>query len=627
MKYNISLNFLPLSNSNFTFQIYRRKVIHLEKKEDDKIFKYNLPDETGHYTSFLISFESFKNFELFTCSSKDTNIELTKCYINKLLIYNIKQSGLRRYIKKNKFNDKRVFIDLGEVKEKSTQKIIGNKTIWLEPYYLKTKKEFGYLIDYKFMKSEDYPFNREVQKYSLSLNSDYRSNVNYNIDKFQIINNFIKKYLSKISKINDDVDILNILTDIEADTLNVKEYMFCNNKSNNSQFNGIMNFGPFAEVSSNPVYYYIFKEEHIERARDLLKAINGNTYLTFKGIEKFKLLKQSTENTRKIIINNYSIEEINKVIAELKKNKNDNSIIISIFPKNEESFYYELKNKCLQENIPVQNVHIETITNYNTLKWSVGSIALQIFSKLGGVPWIVKPSTQNCLIVGLGQAHKYNRNKKEFDRYFSYSVLVDSSGKFLQIKQLADETDKNNFLARVSNNISKIIEEHKKYKKIIFHIPQKIKREEIENIENKLKQINSEIELSIIKINDSPKFTGFNIKENALVPYESSFIKLSNSEYLLWPEGLNYHNRQVLKKYGNPLHISFYYSNHEKDFNEHKKYLQDILNLSGANYRGFNAKSLPVSVYYPKLITNFSKHFNELNLNFTANDTKKPWFL
>ena len=134
--------------------------------------------------------------------------------------------------------------------------------------------------------------------------------------------------------------------------------------------------------------------------------------------------------------------------------------------------------------------------------------------------------------------------------------------------------------------------------------------------------------LEIIKINDNPKFTGYHLSENTLIPFESSYAQLSENQYLLWSEGLNYHNKKAVKRYSNPLHVSFYYTNRKNnDFEDHTKYLQDILNLSGANYRGFNAKALPVSVYYPKLIANFSKHFKELDLNFATQDSKKPWFL
>ena len=506
-------------------------------------------------------------------------------------------------------------------------KVIGDKTIWLEPYFLKVKGQFGFLIDFRFIKSANYPFNREVQKYSLSLNKDYRTNIDYNIDKYRYLGDFIKKYLFKISKLTDNLKINDTFIEIESKTLKTKQYIFNNNKTENSQFKGIMNNGPYQEVDIEPYYFYVFKKEHKSYANNLVRALNGKSYNTFKGLEKFRLQNQTSKNTKAILIDSYTDEELIKIINEVKNSKEQNPIIISIIPQNEEEFYFKLKSKCLRENIPSQTVHIETINNNNQLKWSVGSIALQIFSKLSGIPWIVSPSNENCLIVGIGQANKYDKVNKKLERFYSYSVLLDSSGKFFEIKQLADETDKQQFLHSLANNIKQIIEEYKTYDKIIFHIPEKIKNEDIKHIEKTLKEVDSNIELSIIKINDDSKFVGFNKTENSLVPYESSFLQLSEKEYLLWSEGLNYHNKRVLKRYSNPLHITFFYSNKEDNFNDYQKYLQDILNLSGANYRGFNAKALPVSVYYPKLISGFSKHFKELNLEFVANNSKKPWFL
>ena len=610
--YKITLNFLPLNNSKFSFSVYRRKVNHQEKSWNKNIYRYSLPDENKDYKSYWVSFSEFPNSELYECFSK-INFELSKEYLKTLILYNIEKQGLKLHIQSKKFEKKRLYILLEKIKD-AKGRVIGDKTIWLEPYFLKVKGQFGFLIDFRFIKSANYPFNREVQKYSLSLNKDYRANVDYNIDKYHYLKNFIKNHFTKISVLSNNININNTFVEIEADTLDTKQYIFNNGETENSQFNGIMKNGPYEKVNNEPFYFYVFKQEHKPYATDLLNALNGKTYNTFKGFEKFELPKQTSKNTKAILIDSYSDEELKKIINEVKNSKEQNPIIISIIPQKEEQFYYKLKNECLRENIPSQTVHIETINNYNQLKWSVGSIALQIFSKLSGIPWIVSPSNENCLIVGIGQANNYDKVSKKLERFYSYSVLLDSSGRFLEIKQLADETDKQHFLHSLSNNIKQIIEEYKTYEKIVFHIPEKIKNKDIKYIEETLKKVNSDIELSIIKINDDSKFVGFNENEN-------------KKEYLLWSEGLNYHNKRVLKRYSSPLHITFFYSNKEDNFNEHHKYLQDILNLSGANYRGFNAKALPVSVYYPKLIAGFSKHFKELNLEFVANDSKKPWFL
>ena len=620
MKYNITLNFLPLNTSNFNFEIYRKPTLTEEELWDENIRKFQMNNE-----QYWVSFTEFEHAQKTKVNSAKVPLGLVNRYLHYLLQQAIVSNKIKTIDKKIKYKPKRIFIHLKTVKDASGR-VIGEKAVWIEPYYLKTTKQFGFLLDYRFLKSEDYPFNREVQKHSLSLDTSYRENRNYHIDKYEIIKSFIQTFITQIQNLTNELNISKRLQTIKADTLKTKKYIFNDNRTHNSQFNGVMEYGPIEEVSKEPFYYYIYKEEHRAFARDLLNALNGS-FFTFKGIEKLHLRKQGKDNTKGIIINDFSLDEINRVLNEIKTDDRENPIIIAVTPEKEETFYYQLKNKCLEKNIPVQTVHIETISNPNKLKWSVSSVAVQIFSKLGGVPWIVEPSNKNTLIVGIGQAHKYNKEEERYERYFSYSVLINSSGKFMSIKQLADETDKTKFIESITKNISEIIQDNKDYKKIIFHIPQKINKEEIKLIEDALTKSDEDVELSIIKINDKSDFMGFNLEKNTLVPYESSFVKISENEYLIWTEGLNFHNSKALKRYGHPLHITFYYSNKEDNFKKHKAYLQDILNLSGANYRGFNAKSLPVSSFYPKLIADFSKHFKELNLKLTTKDTEKPWFL
>ena len=111
------------------------------------------------------------------------------------------------------------------------------------------------------------------------------------------------------------------------------------------------------------------------------------------------------------------------------------------------------------------------------------------------------------------------------------------------------------------------------------------------------------------------------------MPYESSFVKLSRSEYLVWFEGLLYGKEVVDKRLSNPVHIQFLNLDNSKGFDE-RKYLQDVLNLSGANWRGFNAKSIPISIYYSQIIAKYTEAFEMIDgyeENSISND--KPWFL
>jgi len=611
----LDLNFLALKNQDFKFKIWRREYHPSEKQWDKTIKKYKLPDEQDNYKDYWVSFEKFENAGEFLAKS-DYNPYLTIFYLFTLFEKKLQEQNIQFEKGIKKFAPFRIYIIVEETK-------YGKRTIFFEPYYLKSVKKLGFLVDYKFLKNPDIKFSKEIQKLSFSLDDNYRSNTGYHIDKYRYITNYLKQNLASFSSLTKDIIISESFEEIKCKQLKTKIYIFNGEKEHNSQFNGIMEYGPYEKIRNADLinYVYVFLEDHRDYVRDLIKALNGKSFNTFKGLGKLKMHVQIKENTIGVPIKSF---DINPYDILNQNNIKKNSIIIAVFPEKEENFYYKLKNYCLQNNIPLQMVHLETIINENQLKWSVSGIALQMFAKLGGSPWIVKTNNTDCLIVGIGQAIERDAQDKAI-RFFAYSVLFDASGRFLSIEPLAYSTDKNEYLSKIAENVSKILKEYSGYKKIVFHIPEKIKDKTTKKIEEILRTSNKNIELYIIRINDDSKFFGYDTNNNSLIPYESSYIKLSRKEFLLWTEGLNYHNPKPRKRYSNPIYIDFYYSNQSKiDFD---LFLQDILNLSGANYRGFNAKSLPVSMFYPKLIASFYKHFNGLNLQTKIEKRDKPWFL
>jgi hypothetical protein len=87
IKQNIVLNFLPLNEQEFSFTVFRRKVKHQEKKWDNNVKSYKLPqnqDDTDNYVSYWVSFNEFENSEPFTVKAS-TNIYLSEWYIHFLL--------------------------------------------------------------------------------------------------------------------------------------------------------------------------------------------------------------------------------------------------------------------------------------------------------------------------------------------------------------------------------------------------------------------------------------------------------------------------------------------------------------------------------------------------------------
>ncbi|WP_298238255.1 Piwi domain-containing protein [uncultured Algibacter sp.] len=634
----IKLNFINLLNSDATIQLFRREY-NQEQIEDDELYVYSLNiqknAEEDNYRKYVISFTERDDFKEYNCSIWENN-ELTKRWFF-YLVHRVLQTKNESNLEYN-ISNKRFDFSIDFITNKTNY---GNQVINVAPYFLKVKKQFGFLIDFKFRKNEAAPFDKEVQRLSLSLDKNYRSNRNYYSDKSFKIQSFLHdEFLSflTLQTENEELKFDNELVTLISNKLDNKKYVFGNEKTGLSQFHGIKNYGPFKDVETQDVIYlFLFEDKFKSFANDVYLSLIGKTNRgTFPGMTEMFGLPLSKENVEKISLNKLDVANLKEPIAQIleKKNSNPNKKIIAILleENNEDdnietnSPYYFLKYNLLKENIPVQVLSKESVGSPNSLKWSTSNIGLQIFSKLGGVPWLVKPSNNNCLILGIGSSHKFDEETGKIHKYSAYSVCLDSSGIYKRLSILSESENKETYLDELRTKlISLLKDEFSNYTKVVLHVPFKIQKDEIRSMEDALSQFHN-IEFKVLKINIKNKFFGFS-NHNTEVPYESSYIRLSNNEYLVWFEGLQYGKEIVYQRVGNPVHIKFLNSkNSSKE--EDQTFLQDVVNLSGANWRGFNAKSRPISIYYSEIIAEYTKAFE----NFEDFDrgifsTNKPWFL
>jgi hypothetical protein len=634
----IRLNFFALSNQNISFIVYRQP-FHGQPKQPG-YYKAKLPknDVTDEYGDYWVTTERIDGFERYFYSG-DQNPYFTLNVIWDEFVKKAK-SVLRpdEYTLggRNKFSRS---VDI--VIERHPE---GHEVIEIQPYYLKAQRLFGFLVDFAFRTKEGIPFSSRIQQLSLSLNNSGQANTNYYSDKLDKINLFVQHFKHRLFPISiggEDYDIQDTLHLMDAQTLRAKTYVFGENQECNIQSRGINTFGPYRTLEKEPLFVCIFKPQYKDIANTFFKAITGKTNSNF-NVEKWFGVKLSKANFEPIHIESLSPSDLARVDEKLEslQQQHADKSIIGIFlldegseSSNSDQFspYTYLKYRCTKRRIPVQVIKVQTIQNSNKLGWSIGGIALQILSKLGGIPWKVKPSNNKCLIFGLGSAHKRDHNNKII-KHFAYSICLDSSGIYKQLNILGNAQDRTEYIHQLRKNIQMAINENMEHgtEKCVLHLPFKIKRDEIDFIQSGVKEISSlyqDVEFQFIKINTKNKFFGY-ADNNSKVPYESSYLQLSNSEYLVWFEGLKDGRQYVNKRIGRPVHIEFLGS---KQLNEEKRkrYLQDIINLSGANWRGFSGKLLPISIFYPDIIAEFIAEFRQINPDedIDIKDFDLPWFL
>lgn len=632
----IYLNFIPLKAQNFNFTIYRRKSNKIEKR-DNKLYYYNLPEsntDKNNYFYYSISLSKLNGFESYDYKSEDNPYLFTAILFDVMKdnfksnsnVF-IKNVGISRFISFtiNTYNE-------------------GKQVIQIYPYYLKSQNKYGYLVEFKFIKNANVPFTKRVQILSLSLANDYKSNINSYMDRYDMIQEFLQKY--KLDFYN--LKLFDYILDMEDDLIKISEkelkkkiYLFGKDQTGENKVLGTSG-NPYKSIEKPIHIVFLFKNEDKAAANELFKALSGKSFSTFSGLNNYFNVGFNLNNVSSINIDfdnpnsQHKIDEEIKLLKVTHENHKIIGVLIDSYSKgNKNAKEYAFAKLCFYNNqIPLQVVTKELILRSDGLKWAVSNIALQIFAKVGGIPWLLKPEINDCLIFGIGIAHQINRDVKPcmIKKYYAYSVCLDSSGYYNSIGILAKSKNAQDYYNDLKKNIAETVKRHlqerPEIKHIILHTPFTLRNQEILEINQAITSIKDsylDVDFSVVKINVKNRYDGFS-DQNMRIPFQSTYIKLSEDEYLIWFDGLDKTKNRISKQVAMPAHVKFFMVG---DTIKKEDILQDLVNFAGASWRGFNAKLEPISTFYPHLIASFVKQFREIDEEIENRMTyfDSPWFL
>ena len=517
----------------------------------------------------------------------------------------------------------------------------GIEVVRLDPYLLRSHGRFGILLNYRFRPAEEHRATARARQLSLAEDTHGRQNRSHYADRYSKLSNFISNYHNRLFPLtlpdgSTMVDVNATLLAIASGTLGLKRYVVGSNTGTKSQFMGVKRFGPLRPCPPDGRLYFLFREADRPLSRVLYSALRGDSFRTFPGMDAMFDFPISRENVIGVPVTDYNSNELARAadwIAADAAGAAAVPVVLTPFSRHDEpdvnAPYWALKHAFLSRSMPIQVVATPTVSDRNVLKWSTSSIGLQIFAKLGGTPWNVRPTTERCLIVGIGQAHRDTASERA--RYFAYSVLTDSSGAFEEVRVLATHSDPDAYITAFSEGLRRIFADYSdRFSSFAVHTPFTLRRRELETVaaalEAQSKEQSGSSQLVAMKFNDRNRFFAFATDHNTRMPHESALTQVSPSEFLVWFEGRQYGKAAIHKMVGGPMHVQFIYPRTGSPADQ-RAYLQDAINLSGANWRGFNAKSLPVSVYYAQLIARYLREFDRYNLPTIDVHTLTPWFL
>jgi len=639
IEYQLNINFLAFEDDIPAFRIHRKERSDSSEPCPDpaRVRGYSLPVRPENHQDRLgywISIEPREGFTPFTVKAS-FNKQLTQWVLYHSLVDRCRQllTPDEFWIPQQGFH-REIHFNMRQHNE-------GVEQLVIQPYHLRVANSFGLIADFHFRLGEGVPFSRRVQQLSLSLDKGFKRNLDCYLDRFAKISVFLDSRWEVLSALRlagaeEDIRLSHDFEIMPADRLHPRVFVFANGRESKSQFTGLRQYGPITPLAAVPRLLFMFREQDRQAARDLASALRGP-----KGRERFSfpgfevLFKSALEiDPNPIVLADFSQEAMSNALKRVTRDRETTlTVPIIIMPDDNQEAYLNHKAVFTHAGIPSQACTLSVIRNENTLKWSVANIALQVFCKASGLPWKVRPTTERCLIVGISQSHKIRRDDRgsTVERYFAFSVLTDNSGLFQKIQVLGEDEDEDNYMKMLRENLQGILKSSsEEFSRVVVHTSFKLKHREMDEIQGAVQDAaRSEdcghCQFAVVKVNQRSRFFGVNRGVNSLVPYEGTRVKLGHGEYLIWFEGIYPDKRIVTKAFPGPTHIQFLRVD-EKPIPD-EILLQDLMNLSGANWRGFNAKSAPVSVFYCHLVADLVHDFQERGLPLPAVEVLQPWFL
>lgn len=366
-------------------------------------------------------------------------------------------------------------------------------------------------------------------------------------------------------------------------------------------------------------------------------------------------------------VKEYNLEEYKTIISSLSDKPDIVIVSLPMKFKDERdaanSLYYNIKSILLGQGIPVQFVNNENIQNSNEYK--LNAIALQMYAKMGGVPYALatKQSFDRELVIGIGHSiirqNSYKNNDQ--DRVVGITTFFAADGQYLfsdKVKDVPFQSYFQELLDSLKSSFLKLEKENAWQEgdtiRLVFHIFKPIKELEFEVVKGLVNEFSRyKIKFAFVTISEYHQFLmldpnqrgiekksyGRTVRWGENIPKRGANIILDESSCLIQTLGVD---EVKTMKHGssNPILIRIRIPNRQSEMYDEVEELlytdinyiaNQIYKFTYLSWRGFLPNLKPATMLYSHLIAKSLGNlrrvpgWNPSSVNF--NLKYKKWFL
>lgn len=309
----------------------------------------------------------------------------------------------------------------------------------------------------------------------------------------------------------------------------------------------------------------------------------------------------------------------------------DCDFVFVILPQYNVDEYSFVKKELLLNGILNQIVTGDKIRKRKSdgsLVWTLTNIALSMYAKLGGIPWLIDArKDRKELIIGV------SRVQDTSGKYVAgFVTLFSQFGDYLFLESRSPVVEWDKYLEGLRELIVDAFIEYLGNEGepdvLILHFHKNPGRKEIEAVTTALNELKIDIPYALVHLNEYSNYRLFDTAMSNFVPERGLKVNLSPIQALLLVDG-NINGKRNRMGTPHPLEIRLD-KRSTIERNEFPYLVKQVYDFSYVNWRGFNARSSPVTVNYPRLIAKLvltvgPSNWNNVLANGRLKD--KAWFL
>lgn len=390
---------------------------------------------------------------------------------------------------------------------------------------------------------------------------------------------------------------------------------------------GIRRYGPYdmdlfpsRVIKCGVIFPKFASKEKDDFIKDLTFG-TGNDYPGFRNLFRVDLK-----------FDNNGIYPIDDDLRSIKKAALDLSncacdIVFVLMPQRNEQVYKICKSILLSNGIPSQFDEIYKLRT-NQRPWILSNIALATYAKVGGTPWVVADTAKKQeLIMGVSRAQEKN---KEY--VVGFVTLFNQDGDFLLLHSKTPvinwEEYENGLKDLIIDAYTEYLNNYGTPESLIIHFHKRPGYKEVAAIEQALKELQLTIPYGLVHLNEYSGYRLFDTSDKTYTPNSGLRIDISARQALLLLDGREDDKRN---RVGVPNVWDITLDRRSTvDYEEFPRLVHQIQRFAKVNWRGFNAKSVPVTINYSKCICDVAIEVGLDSWNSAVTNGKlrdKAWFL